>query len=110
METEIIAYKNNEKFALYKIGQLIDSDFSRKPPKSCVFISSTSNKPLSTGILAVSAPLALLSVIFGPSAPIPANIPVYSTQSPNTRIASRAYMQLSSLQLIYIFQTQDIHL
>lgn len=38
MEVEIIACHLKEKFALYYINWLIDSDFDKKPWKSCTLI------------------------------------------------------------------------
>ncbi len=110
MEAEITACEENENFDSYKISQLIDSDFDRKPRKSRALTptSPTGPPPVATSpTLAPSAPspFAPPSSFPGPSAPVPANTPIYPTHilgtgfptaahtPPGTRPSPGAYMQ-----------------
>lgn len=58
METDIIAYKEKEKFTSYQISQLINSNFNRKPQNSRIFILTSPTRP----------PPAITSSTFGPLA------------------------------------------
>lgn len=44
-----MACKKNEKFVLYEINQLINSDFDKKPQKSCILILTSFTKLLLVG-------------------------------------------------------------
>lgn len=84
-EVEITTCEKDENFDLYKINQLIDSDFSRKPQKSCVLTPTSSTGPLPA---AISPTLDLL-------APALVNIFIYPMQPLGIRRTSAVYIQLS---------------
>ena len=85
MEVEITTCEKDKNFDLYKINQLIDSDFSRKPQKSCVL---TPNYP--TGPLP-----AAISPTLGLSAPALVNTFIYPMQPLGIRHTSAVYIQPS---------------
>ena len=88
-EAEIVACEEKEEFASYQISRLIDSDFSRKPRKSRALTQTSPTGPPP----AASAPLASPSPTSGPSAPAPANTPIYPTHTSGTGPTPGAYMQ-----------------
>lgn len=86
-----MACKLKEKFALYYIKQLINSNFGRKPWKFCALIPTSSTGP----------PSATTSETLALSAPAPINIPIYLTQLPGIGPISVTYsMQQSGARLI----------
>lgn len=65
---------------LYKINWLIDSNFGRKPQKSCALISTFLIRPPPAANLLAPASFTSTSPIPGPLALAPADIPIYSMQ------------------------------
>lgn len=89
----MIAYKKNEEFASYKISQLINSNFDRKPWKSRAFILTSSIGLLPIGTLVASALLVSLLPTLGLLVPAPF-VSLSSTLSLSARAPANTFIYL----------------
>lgn len=79
IKKKLIRYKNKEKKVVwFLINWLFDFDFGKKPQKSCIFILFFPIAPLLLVILTTLISYNLLSITFGPWAPVLSNTPIYS--------------------------------
>ena len=88
-EAEIIACEEKEEFASYQISQLINSDFGKKPQKSCALTPASPTGP----------PSVATSPTLGPLAPAPANTSIYPIHISGTGPTPGAYIQLPSTEI-----------
>ncbi len=93
METEIIICKEDKNFDSYKISRLIDSDFGKKPQKSCALIPISLTSPQLVAIPSALVSFTSLSPTPSPSAQVLANTSIYPMQLLGTGPTSEAYMQ-----------------
>ena len=117
-EEELMKCEDKENFALFWISRLFDSNFSRKPQKSCALTPFSPTGPPPAAISVAPAPHTSPSTTPGLLAPAPANTLLYPThtlgiglipgvymQPPGIGPTSGAYMQFLSTEPLLVVYT-----